>query len=205
MLATVEETTLEELCEAHLYLRVGIVNDLQWLTPQVYFAPQNKHWSPAEHVDHLTRCDQALLRALRGPRLSLRLRFGRAPRVSRPNDELLGNYLGKLAAGAGARGRSRPELPPAEERTETRQQQMLTGFRWLDQLLVGKLALWEDEELDHFRLRHPILGRLTIREHLALSLYHNRHHHRRILERLETEGDSGRCDEAGLMGGPPRV
>ena len=184
---------MKELMEAHDCLRAGIASDLIQLSPEVYFAPQGEHWSPAEHIDHLTRCDQALLRGLRLPRFLLRLRFGRAAGVSRPNDELMGEYLDKLAAGAGARGRYRPELPPVEDRTDARQNQLLTGYRWLDQLLGGKIAFWswleEEEEgvFDRYRLPHPLLGRLTIREMLAWSLYHNRHHHRRILDRLDRE------------------
>ena len=196
VLTTVEETSMEELSEAHYRLRAGIAGDLIGLSPEVYFAPQGEHWSPAEHIDHLTRCDEALLRALTLPYFFLRLRYGRARGGSRPIEEVVAKHLDKIAAGACARGRYRPQLPPPEERTDTRQRVALTGYSWLDQRLGPKVLYCGEEEeadLDRYRLRFPVLGRLTIREMLVWSLYHHRQHHRLVLERLHEGGHMSRC------------
>ena len=42
--------------------------------------------------------------------------------------------------------------------------------------------------LDRYRLPHPLIGKLTLRELLLWTLYHNAHHVQRIAERREHVG-----------------
>jgi hypothetical protein len=42
---------------------------------------------------------------------------------------------------------------------------------------------WPEPALDRYQLPHPLLGRLTVREMLAFSVYHHAHHLRRVAER----------------------
>ncbi len=42
--------------------------------------------------------------------------------------------------------------------------------------LVGKIPGWSEAALDRYRLPHPLLGKLTVREMLFFTLYHNAHH-----------------------------
>ncbi len=49
--------------------------------------------------------------------------------------------------------------------------------------LLAAMDRWRDSDLDRLRLPHPLLGKLTVREMLYFTLYHNAHHARRIVER----------------------
>jgi len=42
--------------------------------------------------------------------------------------------------------------------------------------LLAALRNWQDENLDEYLLPHPLLGKLTIREMLFFTLYHDQHH-----------------------------
>ena len=73
--------------------------------------------------------------------------------------------------------------------------------RWLLRLLFGKpqaasrrfaqiqattvLRNWRDTDLDKYFLPHPLLGKLTIREMLFFTLYHDRHHVNNVRKLLD--------------------
>ncbi|HUO87102.1 MAG TPA: DinB family protein [Thermoanaerobaculia bacterium] len=200
MLATVEESSLPELVRGHRELYPLLADDLEPLAPAVFFAPQGDKWSPAEHVDHLVRSVRPMTAVLRWPRPVLRVLFGKTG-GSRPTEELVDRYLGRLASGAGARGRYLPATAEAEASADG-QRRLLRRCRRLGDEVGDALAGWREGDLDRYRLPHPLLGRLSVREMVAWALYHGRHHHRRILERLEPGG--GEAAPAGpLAAGEP--
>jgi hypothetical protein len=45
---------------------------------------------------------------------------------------------------------------------------------------------WREADLDRYRLPHPLLGKLTLREMLFFTLYHNYHHVRNVAKRLQS-------------------
>ncbi len=47
------------------------------------------------------------------------------------------------------------------------------------------VASWREEDLDRYVLPHPLLGKLTLREMLCFTLYHNYHHVRNVATRLQ--------------------
>ncbi len=156
---------------------------LRRLSGDVFFAAQGDRWSPAEHVRHLVKSGLPLLPALRLPRIALRVLFGTGRRPSRSFDALRDKYLDALAAG-GEAGRFAPakRAPPANlERGRER-----IVARWRD--VAGRLrkrVLRRDEvSLDRCLLPHPLLGKLTLREMLFFTLYHEAHHLRLVASRL---------------------
>lgn len=179
---SVPESPLDELTRGHGHFYPGFGQELESLAAETYFAPQGDRWSPAEHVDHLVRATRPLAMALRLPKLALRIRFGRGGR-SRSNAEVIERYLGALVAGGRARGRYVPavagEAPSAKQRELS-----LARLRTAGGELTAALGRWRDRQLDSYRLPHPLLGPLTVREMVAWSLYHARHHRALVRERL---------------------
>jgi DinB family protein len=53
---------------------------------------------------------------------------------------------------------------------------------------------WPEPALDRYQLPNPLLGRLTVGEMLAFSVYHHGHHLRRIAERSQGEMDMTAAD-----------
>ena len=50
---------------------------------------------------------------------------------------------------------------------------------------------WGELALDRYRLPHPLLGRLTVREMLLFTLYHSVHHFNLVSTRVEEREMSG--------------
>lgn len=143
--------------------------------PSAFLAPLGDAWSPADNVRHLTKSVRAVAMALRIPRLMLRLRFGRARAASRTYAELVADYRARLAAGGKAGGYAPsplgPEPDPAAARTR-----ILARHDEAVAALVEACARWPEAALDRYRLPHPLLGMLTVREMLFFTVYHNQHH-----------------------------
>ncbi len=141
-------------------------------SPDDFFRrPEQDVWSPAENAVHLIKSVKAVADAMRLPKLVLRGLFGTAA-GSMSYGEVRDRYLQALAEGAVATGRF---VPPAggDEPSRTR---ALAGWRRADESLVGALATWREPALDKYRLPHPILGKITVREMLFFTHYHDLHH-----------------------------
>ena len=148
-----------------------------------FFTPVGSGWSPAGNVRHLNKSIRPLGRAFGLPRLALRLLFGKARNPSRPYAALRDTYLATLKQGGGA-GAFAPETnqPVADE--EARRAQLMATRAELSQQLWSAIGGWRDADLDRYVLPHPLLGKLTLREMLFFTLYHNYHHVHSLATRL---------------------
>ncbi len=148
---------------------------------EVFFAPQGEHWSPSGHLRHLIKTARAIANGLRQPRIAL-LPFGLSKTGSRGYEQVVALYQAALDAGgkAGGYGPSDrvPDLTPEEWR-----RQIMDRWEEAGEGLRKALLGWSEEQLDVYRLPHPLIGKLTLRELLLWNLYHNSHHARRIADR----------------------
>ena len=158
-----------EALELETAARFGEFSDEEFL------APQGPHWSPAGHLRHLAKSVRAVARGMRLPAVALFF-FGLARRPSRSYEEIRRAY-GEALAGGGKAGRFSPG--PGDRDRESVVSEWLSSNRQL----TGALAEWSEEGLDRYRLPHPLLGKLTVREMLFFTVHHNAHHVRRVLER----------------------
>jgi hypothetical protein len=153
------------------------------LYDEEFFHREGDAWSPDQHLRHLNSSVDAVARALLYPKVMLRLRFGAGPGHSRPYSAIEKLYEARLAEGAKASGRyvpaSEPSLPLAEHRDEVQ-----ARWRRLNLRLREALAGWTDRDLDRIQLPHPLLGKLTVREILFFTIFHNRHHIHSAARRL---------------------
>jgi hypothetical protein len=173
---TVEPPKSREQLLAELR-RVGAECDAYWnrLPEREFLAPLGPAWSPADNVRHLLKSSRPVALALRLPRFLLRLLFGRASRPSRPFEQLRADYRAALAAGAGA-GPFAPRPQPAPVDPEGWRAGLMRrrARAWAD--LVAQAERWNEADLEACRLPHPLLGKLTVREMLLFTLYHEVHH-----------------------------
>jgi hypothetical protein len=139
-----------------------------------FFARIGEAWSPAENVRHLTKSIRPVAKALTIPRLFLRIRFGRPHRSSVTFEELRARYQGMLAEGATAG----PFSPSAHTESEPAawRSRIMNEHRAVQQQLMTAMERWPEKQLDRHQLPHPLLGKLTIREMLFFTLYHQSHH-----------------------------
>ncbi len=148
---------------------------LRSLPADVFVQPQGEKWSPADHVRHLAKSIRPVALALGLPRFLVWLRFGHASGASRSFMLMRETYLARLAAGATA-GRFAPSPQPLPQDPEAHRGKVLASWRAADADLRSRIGAWDEAALDRYRLPHPALGKLTVREMLFFSLYHNAHH-----------------------------
>ena len=149
----------------------------------VFFAAQGLKWSPAEHVRHLRKSSAPLVTALRLPAWLLRATFGRPHRPSRSFVALRADYRATLAAGGRAgRFAPLPESPPSDP--HARRGQILTHWHLTNARLCEILDGWREDRLDRAQLPHPLLGKLTVREMAAFTVYHTTHHLTLVMQRV---------------------
>jgi hypothetical protein len=152
-------------------------------------------WTPAEHLHHLNISVSAVARALGYPKLLPRILFGRARGPSRTfetvRDTYRDTYRELLAGGGGATGAYIPPRDdPAPGDVPARREALLARWGRVNARLRSGAESWTEAHLDRIRLPHPLLGKLTVREMLFFTLYHNAHHvaaAKRRLDRFRSE------------------
>jgi hypothetical protein len=162
--------TRDEILEA--LDRIQSESAAYWATfsAEEFFAKIGQAWSPSENVRHLAKSIRPVTKALRLPRFVLRLMFGAPKRESVSYDALRERYLGKLAAG-GEAGRFAPSSSVVSD-----QQAVLDLQADANKELRAAVVRWTDAALDRNQIPHPLLGKLTVREMLFFTIYHQRHH-----------------------------
>ncbi|MCI0695857.1 DinB family protein [candidate division KSB1 bacterium] len=81
-----------------------------------------------------------------------------------------------MAKGARATGRYIPVIEERPPDFDQAKQGILRKWDETSKKLLAVLQGWNEERLDKYLLPHPILGKLTIREMLFFTLYHDIHH-----------------------------
>ncbi len=132
-------------------------------------SPEGK-WSAGQQLDHLIRSAKPVNTAMKLPRFLLRY-FGKPAARSRSYEEIREAYRKVLGHGAVA---TRPYIPPVTEASQRAGLQL--AFQQQADKLLKQIDKWSEEELDKYQVPHPLLGKLTIREVLYFTAYHNHHH-----------------------------
>lgn len=133
-------------------------------------APPGK-WSAGQNLDHLVKAIQPLQLPFRLPKFILKLMFGKANRPSKTYDELVAKYNRKLAEGGKASGRFIPPVIAFENKDA-----LIQTYLRQKEKLIRKIRNQNEPDLDKYILPHPLLGKLTLREMLYFTIYHNQHH-----------------------------
>ena len=141
-----------------------------------FFAHSLNAWSPAENLEHLIRSVKPVAQAMRLPKLLLQLLFGTASTPSRSFQTIKEEYLSKLANGARAARAYLPTQTIPSTNLELARMQLLSQWTRIEQELINSVKAWHESEFDKYLLPHPLLGKLTVREMLFFTLYHNRRH-----------------------------
>ena len=139
-----------------------------------FFAKMGEHWSPSDHARHLTKAIRPVTKALTMPRLALRVMFGKPEHASSTYEELRARYQALLDAG----GKAGKFAPSAHEESDLESWRMaiLQNLDSACAALRKAVLRWNDDRLDRYQLPHPLLGKLTLREMLFFTAYHQLHH-----------------------------
>jgi hypothetical protein len=118
----------------------------------------------------------------------LRALFGQGSAASTPYLELEERYRAVLAGG-GKAGRFAPSPHRAPANLRAWQQSLVSEYQSAVAALASALEHWTERDLDHCRLPHPLLGKLTVREMLFFTLCHYEHHRAIVAGRLSDVAD----------------
>ncbi len=152
-----------------------------------FFIRSDNKWSAYDTLRHLTKSARAVTWAMRMPHFLLGLMFGASDKPSRQYLQIKEAYLSHLQMGAQA-GRFAPEykeIPATQAEAEVIRRKTIRRWRRTSRSMVRSLRGWTDHRLDKYLLPHPILGKLSVREMLLFTLYHNLHHANTIKKRVE--------------------
>lgn len=150
-----------------------LVSVCDTIPEEQFFLPPAEKWSPAQHLQHLIISTRTSTAAFALPKFIVRWVGGRATAPSRTYEELVDTYKQILSAGGKATGRYIPRPIAANMGKEK------LIIRWKkvsDEYLSAIKKNRKDHELDKYVVKHPLLGKITLRELGYFTIYHTYHH-----------------------------
>lgn len=150
-------------------------------------------WSPFETLTHLIKCEKPLMLALRLPKFVLAFLYGKHTEPSRRYEVIQEAYQNMLTRGAQA-GRFAPQFratPATQDEAELYRHKILETWTKTARRLIKTVERWYEKDLDRYQLPHPHLGKLTIREMLMFTIYHNLYHANRVQRLSQNSGGEG--------------
>lgn len=171
-----ESTTKVQLIDM---LTISNQRVIDWFTAipvEDFFIRYGEAWSASDNVDHLIKSHKPIATALKLPKITLKAMFGKPDKASISYEELCQIYRDEIAKGAQASGRYLPDQETPNSGTETKKKELLDQFSKASAEFVSVLEKWNEKEFDEYLLPHPILGKLTIREMIFFTIYHNLRH-----------------------------
>ncbi|MFM6926121.1 MAG: DinB family protein [Ferruginibacter sp.] len=148
------------------------------------FTNPGEKWSAAANIQHLIISTNMTTLAYRLPKFIVRLVGGKPNRTSRSYDELKEKYYKKLAEGGRASGRFVPkpiQIKYGKEKLMRDWKNSTTAF------LLALSKNRTEQDLDNYLAKHPLLGRITLRELCYFTIFHTEHHLQAIHKISETQ------------------
>ena len=141
-------------------------------------------WSIAENIQHLIISTNTTTLAYTLPAFIVRWVGGMPNRDSRSYEALVEKYKEKLAAGGKASGR----FVPKPITIKYGKQRLIENWQKASAKFIKALKNKTGEsKLDDYLARHPLLGRITLRELCYFTIYHTEHHLNIINNILDTK------------------
>lgn len=164
-------TNQSELQEALSVSFQDIIDLSIALSEEKFYEERNGKWSIGGHVDHLVMSSMEIVSMTSRPK-KLFEQFGRAEKPSRGYTELVETYRKVLD-----NGRKAPKAYSPTPDAPKNREDLLQSVQMLQNKLAKRLPEhWTEQDLDTYRLPHPAMGMLTMREILAFTVLHNYHH-----------------------------
>ena len=152
---------------------------LDWFTAipaKDFFKRHGEDWSPSDNVDHLIRAHKPITMAMKLPKLILQIMFGKSNRPSKTYEALCQKYIDAINKGGRAGGSFLPDQVNPEENAEAKKKEFLGQLAKTSADLISIAEKWNENSLDRCILPHPLIGKLTVREMLYFTIYHNLRH-----------------------------
>jgi len=138
-----------------------------------FFKRPGQKWSVAENIQHLVISTNTTTLAYSLPRFIVRWVGGKPNRPSRSFDELKAKYDKKLDEG----GQAGSRFVPKPMDIGFGKEKIIHNWHTATAAFIRALARKRTEaDLDNYLARHPLLGRITLRELGYFTIFHTEHH-----------------------------
>jgi DinB superfamily len=152
----------------------------------LFFTKPTNKWSVADNVKHLLISTNISALAFWLPKFLVRWIGGTPNRPSKTYDELVNKYTLKLAEGGVATGRFVPKL----NKDLTSKDSLLKQWNKVSTHYLSSLEKNRTEQdLDNFLIKHPLLGKITLRELCYFTIYHTQQHIKIITTLTQEKND----------------
>jgi hypothetical protein len=163
----------EDIIKASEKIFNQFTNSCSNINEDLFFDKPTTKWSIAENVQHLIIATNTTTLAFLLPRFLVRLIGGKPNRNSKTYDELVAKYKKKLAEGGAASGR----FIPKPIKINFGKEKLLANWNTATAKHIATLQKNRSEnDLDNYLVKHPLLGRITLRELCYFTIYHTQHH-----------------------------
>jgi len=144
---------------------------LETVPDEIFHQSNNKKWSIAENLEHLILSNKPIASVLKKNKLFF-TPFGFSFKGSESLEILKDNYHLKLrTTGPPPNNSFKPK-----ETDNFSKEELQNNWKTIAPKYAPRLEKWSEKDLDRFRLPHPLLGKLTFREMLFFTIFHNEHH-----------------------------
>lgn len=131
----------------------------------------DKKWSAGQDLMHLIKVLKIVNLAFSLPKIGLQIMYGNNKKEQRSVEELQTLYKNALKGGAKA-----PSIYIPKPVFFIEKNALIEKHRLLNDAFIEKLNNQNDIVLDKYRLPHPILGKITLRELAIFTSFHTVHH-----------------------------
>lgn len=136
-----------------------------------FFKLQNNKWNAAQQIEHLAWSHFITNSIFSTPKSVLKLLYKINQRTNFSYEDIKLQYQQKLATGSKSAIIFHPKLTLLKKRN------LINSFsKSAQQKLLNNLKDITENDLDLYLVPHPIIGKITIREMMFFTIYHNEHH-----------------------------
>jgi hypothetical protein len=162
-----DKTNLSVKIKSTVKEMVDFLNTLE--EPQLHKSKNGK-WTVAEQMIHLNKSVAPINMAFSLPKITF-LVFGKATH-SEGFNAIVERYQNALQNG----GKASKQYEPNESASKKKKAEIISSFEEHYHELTQKLEKWSEEDLDTYRLPHPLIGKITMRDMMSFTIYHLQHH-----------------------------
>lgn len=142
----------------------------------------NHKWSAGQDLVHLIKVLKIVNIGFTLPKPLLQLMYGINKNEARSFQLLQTLYKNALEGGAKSPSIYIPKPVLFESKNH-----LIQKHATLNQLFIDKINYHSDNALDRYRLPHPILGKVTLRELASFTSFHTAHHFELLKTKLLTQ------------------
>jgi len=163
-----------------------VANFFERIPIEIFFKKNGNGWSAGENLIHLHKSTLPVSLSLITPKILLRMMFGTESEIKEPLEIMKRLYFSKLQSGAHA-GIFTPQIIVEGRMNPNEKAKLLKKWNDLSCEYILRIGKWTDKEMSECNLPHPILGKISVKQIICFSVFHNEHHVQNVRMKLQDQ------------------